>query len=108
MGMDWLLTVPLLLIEILLVMKLEGDDFNSRAWTLGFGPALMIVSGYYGELVVTGDLTPRWVIALPTLFPSAESASSSTKSLTRSPASSISCNERVHETARLAPFQIFQ
>merc|ERR1712085_174325 len=57
--MDWLLTVPLLLIEILLVMKLEGDDFNSRAWTLGFGSALMIVSGYYGELVVTGDLTPR-------------------------------------------------
>merc|ERR1712139_616103 len=31
------------------------------AWTLGFGSALMIVSGYYGELVVTGDLTPRWV-----------------------------------------------
>merc|ERR1711987_6423 len=59
--MDWLLTVPLLLIEILLVMKLEGDDFSSRAWTLGFGSALMIVSGYYGELVITGDLTPRWM-----------------------------------------------
>merc|ERR1712146_844263 len=59
--MDWLLTVPLLLIEILLVMKLDGDDFSSRAWTLGFGSALMIVSGYYGELVVTGDLTPRWI-----------------------------------------------
>merc|ERR1711971_56837 len=59
--MDWLLTVPLLLIEILLVMKLDGDDFNSRARTLGFGAALMIVSGYYGELVVTGDLTPRWL-----------------------------------------------
>merc|ERR1712138_21472 len=29
--------------------------------TLGFGSALMITSGYYGELVVTGDLTPRWV-----------------------------------------------
>merc|ERR1711991_51659 len=27
----------------------------------GLGSALMIVSGYYGELVVTGDLTPRWV-----------------------------------------------
>merc|ERR1712174_134664 len=39
----------------------EGDDFSSRAWTLGFGSALMIVSGYYGELVVTGDLTPRWM-----------------------------------------------
>merc|ERR1711948_59315 len=48
--MDWLLTVPLLLIEILLVMKLEGDNFSSRAWTLGLGSALMIVSGYYGEL----------------------------------------------------------
>merc|ERR1712061_634308 len=59
--MDWLLTVPLLLIEILLVMKLDDKDFNSRAWTLGVGSALMIVSGYYGELVVSGDLTPRWV-----------------------------------------------
>merc|ERR1711948_222349 len=50
--MDWLLTVPLLLIEILLVMKLDDKDFNSRAWTLGVGSALMIVSGYYGELLV--------------------------------------------------------
>jgi bacteriorhodopsin len=59
--MDWLLTVPLLLIEILLVMKLSDEEFSSKAWVLGFGSALMIVSGYYGELVVTGDLTPRWV-----------------------------------------------
>merc|ERR1712139_643020 len=59
--MDWLLTVPLLLIEILLVMKLDEETFSSKAWTLGVGSALMIVSGYYGELVVTGDLTPRWV-----------------------------------------------
>merc|ERR1712107_369777 len=58
--MDWLLTVPLLLIEILLVMKLEPAAYNCKAWTLGVGSALMIVSGYYGELVVTGDLTPRW------------------------------------------------
>merc|ERR1711937_1126134 len=59
--MDWLLTVPLLLIEILLVMKLDERDFSSKAWTPGLGSALMIVSGYYGELVVTGDLTPRWM-----------------------------------------------
>merc|ERR1719321_301127 len=59
--MDWLLTVPLLLIEILLVMKLSDEEFSSKAWVLGFGSALMIVSGYYGELVVTGDLTPRWL-----------------------------------------------
>jgi len=58
--MDWLLTVPLLLLEILLVMKIPAAELNSKAWTLGLGSALMIVSGYYGELVITGDLTPRW------------------------------------------------
>merc|ERR1712178_471894 len=59
--MDWLLTVPLLLIEILLVMKLSPEEYADKSWKLGAGSALMIVSGYYGELVVTGDLTPRWV-----------------------------------------------
>jgi len=59
--MDWLLTVPLLLIEILLVMKLDDKTFSDKAWTLGAGSALMIASGYYGELVITGDLTPRWM-----------------------------------------------
>merc|ERR1712139_745802 len=59
--MDWLLTVPLLLIEILLVMKIDENTFDRKAWTLGLGSALMICSGYYGELVITGDLTPRWV-----------------------------------------------
>jgi len=58
--MDWLLTVPLLLIEILLVMKLDEKTYSSKAWTLGVGSALMICSGYYGELVITGNLTPRW------------------------------------------------
>merc|ERR1712157_496932 len=53
--------VPLLLIEILLVMKLSDADYSSKAWNLGVGSALMIVSGYYGELTVTGDLTPRWI-----------------------------------------------
>merc|ERR1712203_669279 len=59
--MDWLLTVPLLLIEILLVMKLDEATFSSKAWVLGVGSAMMIISGYYGELVITGDPTPRWV-----------------------------------------------
>merc|ERR1712124_45892 len=59
--MDWLLTVPLLLIEILLVMNLDEATYNAKAWTLGLGSALMIVSGYYGELTITGDLTPRWM-----------------------------------------------
>merc|ERR1712151_502000 len=59
--MDWLLTVPLLLIEILLVMKLDADSYNQKARVLGVGSALMIVSGYYGELTVTGNLAPRWI-----------------------------------------------
>jgi len=59
--MDWLLTVPLLLIEILLVMKLSDEEYSKKAWTLGLGSALMIASGYYGELTVSGDLTSRWI-----------------------------------------------
>merc|ERR1712151_762404 len=62
--MDWLLTVPLLLIEILLVMKLTDEEYAQKAWNLGTQSALMIVSGYYGELVVKGtllDLWPRWL-----------------------------------------------
>ena len=59
--MDWLLTVPLLLIEILLVMKLDPETYAAKSKNLGVGSALMIVSGYYGELTVTGDLTPRWI-----------------------------------------------
>merc|ERR1719213_1380934 len=42
-------------------MKLDEATFSSKAKTLGVGSALMIVSGYYGELGITGDLTPRWV-----------------------------------------------
>jgi len=59
--MDWLLTVPMLLVEILLVMNLPAAEYSAKAQNLGVSAALMIVSGYYGELVVTGDLTPRWV-----------------------------------------------
>merc|ERR1719159_725169 len=41
-------------------MKLDAKAYSNKAWTLGVGSALMIVSGYYGELTVSGDLTPRW------------------------------------------------
>ena len=58
--MDWLMTVPLLLLEIRLVMKLLAYELNKKAWTLGLASALMIVSGCHGELVITGDLAPRW------------------------------------------------
>merc|ERR1712224_249661 len=41
-------------------MKLSPAEFSSKSKVLGVGSALMIVSGYYGELTISGDLTPRW------------------------------------------------
>jgi bacteriorhodopsin len=58
--MDWLLTVPLLLIEIILVMKLPADEMASQAKTLGAASALMIVLGYPGELMLS-NLGTRWL-----------------------------------------------
>merc|ERR1719163_2463306 len=46
--MDWLLTVPLLLMEIVLVMNLPADESSSKCQSLGIGSALMIISGYKG------------------------------------------------------------
>eukprot|EP00932_Pfiesteria_piscicida_P015324 SRR837773.27392.p1 GENE.SRR837773.27392~~SRR837773.27392.p1 ORF type:complete len:174 (-),score=52.67 SRR837773.27392:384-845(-) len=50
--MDWLLTVPLLLMEIVLVMKLEGSEATQKCMSLGGSAALMIILGYPGELIV--------------------------------------------------------
>merc|ERR1712122_249547 len=58
--MDWLLTVPLLLMEIVLVMNLTGDQASMKCKLLGTSAALMIVLGYPGELIVEGDLAERW------------------------------------------------
>ena len=59
--MDWPTIALVLSIEILLLMNLSDAKFSSKARTLGLGPALMIVSVYDGEVVVTVDLTPRWL-----------------------------------------------
>merc|ERR1712161_140705 len=73
--MDWLLTVPLLLIEILLVMKLDDDTFSSKAKTLGVTSALMIISGYYAELMtVISRCTYPVVYLFPMLGISASAA----------------------------------
>ena len=59
--MDWLLTVPLLLIEIVLVQKLSPADTFTKSRNLGCASALMIIIGYPGELIVEGDaLSGRW------------------------------------------------
>lgn len=47
---DWLLTVPLLTVELVLVMGLPKDERGPLAAKLGFLAALMIVLGYPGEV----------------------------------------------------------
>ena len=58
--MDWLLTVPLLLIEIVFCMKLSDAEMSDKAWKLGSAAGLMIILGYPGELIIEGDLNTRW------------------------------------------------
>jgi len=54
---DWLLTVPLLLIEIVLVMGLSRAETISKSTKLGLAAALMIALGYPGE--ISDDNTTR-------------------------------------------------
>ena len=56
---DWLLTVPLLLIELVLVMRLSRAETVSKSWTLGGAAALMIILGYPGE--IAEDNTTRFI-----------------------------------------------
>ncbi len=47
---DWLLTVPLLLIELILVMHLSRSETVRKGVALGGAAALMILLGYPGEV----------------------------------------------------------
>merc|ERR1712110_1034327 len=55
---DWLLTVPLLLIELILVMKLPKAETVALSWKLGLASAIMVALGYPGE--IQNDLSVRW------------------------------------------------
>jgi len=55
---DWLLTVPLLLIELILVMKLPKHETVELSWRLGVASAVMVALGYPGE--IQDDLLVRW------------------------------------------------
>jgi len=59
--MDWLLTVPMLLMEIVLTMKLTAEESKAACTQLGVASALMIIAGYPGELIIAQDqLATRW------------------------------------------------
>ncbi|MDA0907661.1 MAG: bacteriorhodopsin [Bacteroidetes bacterium] len=52
---DWLLTVPLLLVELVLVMGLTKEKNASLLPKLVIASALMIALGYPGEIMAFGD-----------------------------------------------------
>jgi bacteriorhodopsin len=56
---DWLLTVPLLLVELILVMRLSPSETTSKSVKLGLLAALMVILGYPGE--VSQDGGTRWL-----------------------------------------------
>merc|ERR1711975_170738 len=64
---DWLLTVPLLLIEIILVMRLPEAETFERCWKLGLFSGLMIANGYPGE--TSGDASTRWFFWMASMCP---------------------------------------
>jgi bacteriorhodopsin len=57
---DWLLTVPLLLIELILVMRLSQAETVSKSVSLGAAAALMIILGYPGEVADTTQARMLW------------------------------------------------
>lgn len=56
---DWLLTVPLLLVELILVMRLSPSETTSKSVKLGALAALMVILGYPGEISQDGGT--RWL-----------------------------------------------
>lgn len=64
---DWLLTVPLLLVELILVMKLTQSETWRKSLTLGGAAALMIILGYPGE--VAESLGPRFIFWILSMIP---------------------------------------
>jgi bacteriorhodopsin len=57
---DWLLTVPLLLIELILVMRLSESETMSKSMKLGAAAALMVVLGYPGEIATDNGTRALW------------------------------------------------
>lgn len=64
---DWLLTVPLLLVELVAVMQLRKQDSQGMLAKLGLAAFFMILLGYPGE--VSTDTTTRIVWGLLSSVP---------------------------------------
>jgi len=79
---DWLLTVPLLVIELVAVLALAKSESRSLSIKLGVAAALMIILGYPGEVAQEAGTAWMWWVAsmvpflyiMGTLFTSFRSA----------------------------------
>lgn len=68
--MDWLVTVPLLLIEIVLVMSLSNKQTVVMATKLGVAAMVMIILGYPGEVAFTPEQVQyRWIFWSASMLP---------------------------------------
>jgi bacteriorhodopsin len=56
---DWLLTVPLLVTELILVMRLPGGEGPKKASLLAFLAVIMVLLGYPGE--ISNVSSTRWL-----------------------------------------------
>jgi bacteriorhodopsin len=67
---DWLLTVPLLLIELILVMRLSSEETVSKSIKLGSAAALMVALGYPGEIATDFNTRFLWgtLSAIPFVY----------------------------------------
>ena len=66
----WLLTVPLLLLELVLVMRLSKEETFSIGTKLTIAAILMVILGYPGEgLVDVSQLGDRWMYWLLAMVP---------------------------------------
>ena len=99
---DWLLTVPLLLIELILVMRLSREETMSKSMRLGSAAALMIVLGYPGEIATDIPTRALWgtLSAIPFAYIVWELFSGLGASITRQP---VEAQELVRK-ARLLTF----
>lgn len=64
---DWLLTVPLLLIELILVMRLPQGEAAKKATRLGILAVIMVILGYPGE--ISDNTNTRWIFWALSMVP---------------------------------------
>jgi sensory rhodopsin len=60
---DWTLTVPLMCVEFFLILRAAGAKVGLM-WKLIFWSVVMLVTGYFGEVVALGNPTAQWIWGL--------------------------------------------